>query len=122
MTAMVDELVFFMEIRQRNKWKEAHSKVAHKCGSCGCEAHSLRCEWRSLSDLQSLALDGKYGKQVVIVRPFLTLNASRSKKNLDQEISITHTKQNVTYKENSLEYSGECSGCLRYFWIDQIYH
>ena len=36
-------------------------------------AYSFRCECRSLSDLQAIALAGKYGKQKGVVRPFTGL-------------------------------------------------
>ena len=69
---------FFMETKLLNRYNAAHNRVAYtSVVPCGCEAqmmddlaYSIRCIWRSLSDLQSIAVAGKYGKHADIVRPF----------------------------------------------------
>ena len=49
----------------------------YKCGACGCketlfsdQAHTLVHAWRPLSQLQSLATGGTFGRQAGTVRPF----------------------------------------------------
>ena len=61
----------------------------YKCGSCGCHSEcmddltiALQCSWRSFSDLQSLALNGKYGNTPNGIKPFESLN----KLQLQQEL------------------------------------
>ena len=53
----------------------------YKCGSCGCHSEcmddltvALQCSWRSFSDLQSLASNGKYGNTPNAIKPFESLN------------------------------------------------
>ena len=48
----------------------------YKCGSCGCKsdriddlAHAFSLPWRSLADLQKLALEGKFEKQPGVPPP-----------------------------------------------------
>ena len=48
----------------------------YKCGGCGCrsqlmddQAHALRCTVRSLQDIQSIALDGVFGKVPKSIKP-----------------------------------------------------
>ena len=53
-------------------------------------AYSLRCMCRSLADLQSLAVGGKYGKQAGIIRPFQSLNAQQLQEELRAR-NIYHT-------------------------------
>ena len=53
-------------------------------------AYSLRCMWRTLADLQSLAVGGKYGKQRGIIRPFQALNAQQLQEELRAR-NIYHT-------------------------------
>lgn len=50
-------------------------------------AYSMRCKYRTLADLQSAALDGKYGKQV---RPFQRLNAKELQEDLRAR-NVHHT-------------------------------
>ena len=107
---ITDELVFFYGDKAAQQVERGTQQGGtYKCGSCGCEAHmmdnlaySLRCMWRSLTDLQSLALAGKYGKQAGIVRPFQSPNA----KQLQEELRIrnvyhTHTTKGDLQKELS---------------------
>ena len=63
----------------------------YKCGGCGCRsdrfddlAHVFNFSWRSLDDLQSLVLKGKYGKQPSLLKPFANL----SKEQLKEELRI----------------------------------
>ena len=93
-----DELVFFYGDKPAQQVERGTQQGGtYKCGSCGCPSHmmddlaySLNCEWRSLDDIQSLALAGKYGKQPHVVRPFKSLNTDQ----LQQELrarNILHT-------------------------------
>jgi len=73
-----DELLYFYGDKPAQQMERGTQQGGkYKCGSCGCELHmmddiaySFRCKCRSLSDLQSIALAGKYGKQRGVVRPF----------------------------------------------------
>ena len=63
----------------------------YKCGSCGCKsdriddlAHAFSLPWRSLADLQKLALEGKFGKQPGVLKPFANL----SKEQLREELRM----------------------------------
>ena len=81
----------------------------YKCGSCGCESHMMdniayifRCKCRSLSDLQSIALAGKYGKQRGVVRPFIQMTSEQ----LQQELRTwnmfrTHNRKGDLQQELS---------------------
>lgn len=49
----------------------------YKCGSCGCkeslfddQAHALSLEWRTVPQLQSIAIDGTFGRNAGILHPF----------------------------------------------------
>ncbi len=49
----------------------------YKCGACGCkdimysdQAHALQCHWRSLQELQELAVGGVYGSKPGATKPF----------------------------------------------------
>ena len=75
-TEIKDELVFFYGDKAAQQVERGTQQGGtYKCGSCGCEAHmmddfaySMRCKWRTLADLQSVALGGKYGNQVGTIR------------------------------------------------------
>lgn len=61
----------------------------YKCGGCGCKdvnmqdlAYALRCSWRSLTDLQALVLQGKFGCASNTLKPLENLKAE----NLRQEL------------------------------------
>ena len=63
----------------------------YKCGSCGCSrdriddlAHAFSCPWRRLADLQRLVIEGNYGMQAGILKPF----ANPSKQTIKR--GITH--------------------------------
>ena len=45
-------------------------------------AYSMRCTCRSLADLQSVALAGKYGHQPGVIRPFESLSSNELKEEL----------------------------------------
>lgn len=100
-TEIRDELVFFYK---HSRLKEALSTGGvYKCGSCGCQsnmmddmAYSMRCKYRTLADLQSVALDGKYGKQVGTIRPFQRLNA----KELQEKLSARNVYHTCTTKRD----------------------
>jgi hypothetical protein len=81
-TEVTDKLVFFYGDKAAQQVERGTQQGGtYKCGSCGCESHmmddfaySMRCTCRSLSDLQAVALAGKYGKQPGVIRPFQTLS------------------------------------------------
>lgn len=81
-TEIRDELVFFYGDKAAQQVERGTQQGGvYKCGSCGCESHmmddfaySMHCTYRSLSDLQAVALAGKYGKQPGVIRPFQTLS------------------------------------------------
>ena len=61
----------------------------YKCGGCGCKdtmmqdlAHALECKWRSLSDLQSLVLNGAFGNTCNKLKPLDNLRVDDLKKEL----------------------------------------
>ena len=61
----------------------------YKCGACGCkesrfddQGHSLNYNWRSLGDLQSLAIGGVYGKKVGALKPFDSLKVNELRQEL----------------------------------------
>ena len=80
-----DKLLFFYGDKPAQQMERGTQQGGkYKCGSCGCESHmmddtaySFRCECRSLSDLQAIALAGKYGKQKGVVRPFTGLTTEQ---------------------------------------------
>lgn len=59
-------------------------------------AYSMRCKYRTLADLQSVALDCKYGKQVGAIRPFQRLNA----KELQEELRARNVYHTCTTKRD----------------------
>ena len=61
----------------------------YKCGSCGCKsnrmddlAHAFCLHCRSVKDLQTLALQGKFGKQQGLLKPFDGLSAAQLREKL----------------------------------------
>lgn len=103
-TEINDELVFFYGDRAAQQVERGTQQGGlYKCGSCGCEAHmmddlaySLRCKWRSLANLQSLALGGKYGNQQYVTRPFQKLDA----KQLQEELRARNVYHMSTTKKD----------------------
>ena len=89
----------------------------YKCGSCGVKdilmddfAHTVNAKLRSLSDLQALATEGKFGKQPNVLKPFDKLKvdqlpqelASRGVRDLDGkkpalQLQLTETLKGVQY-------------------------
>lgn len=62
----------------------------YKCGGCGCKdammqdlAHALQCHWRSLADLQSLVLAGKYGNSPGTLKPLDGLKVNELREELE---------------------------------------
>lgn len=62
----------------------------YKCGGCGCKdammqdlAHALQCHWRSLADLQSLVLGGKYGNSLGTLKPLDGLKVNELREELE---------------------------------------
>lgn len=96
-----------MEMKQHNKWKEAYSKGEHTTVDHVDVAHMIddlaygpQCKWRSLADIQAVALDGKYGKQAGIVCPFQSLNANQIQEELRSRIIYhIHTTKHDLQKE-----------------------
>ena len=93
-----EELVFFYGDKPAQQVERGTQQGGqYKCGSCGCPSHmmddlaySLNCEWRSLDDIRSLALAGKYGQQPHVVRPFKSLNTDQLQQELRSR-NILHT-------------------------------
>ncbi len=61
----------------------------YKCGACGCQdvmfsdqAHALQCYWRSLEEIQMLAVGGKYGCQPGATKPFDKLRVTELREEL----------------------------------------
>ncbi len=85
-----DHLVFFTG-DQPAQSLERGSQVGgnYKCGSCGVHttmiadlAHTLHCKWRSLEDLQKLALAGKHGNTPGRSKPFDKLKVKELREEL----------------------------------------
>jgi len=62
----------------------------YKCGGCECKdammqdlAHALQCHWRSLADLQSLVLAGKYGNSPGTLKPLDSLKVNELREELE---------------------------------------
>ena len=78
-----DTLRFFTGDKPAQSFERGTQQGGHyKCGGCGVKsstigdlAHSLRCKRRSLKDLQSLVLAGKYGSKASCSKPFENLKA-----------------------------------------------
>ena len=103
-TEIKDELVFFYGDKAAQQVERGTQQGGiYKCGSCGCESHmmddfaySMRCICRSLADLQSVALAGKYGKQPGAIRPFQNL----SSRELQEELRARNVYHMCTTKRN----------------------
>ena len=67
-------------------------------------AYSLRYKWRSLANIQSLALGGKYGNQQYITRPFQKLMQNSCRRNFKLGMSTTCQLQKRTCKKSWLQY------------------
>jgi len=80
-----DELLYFYGDKPAQQMERDRQQGGrYKCGSCGCESHmmddiaySFLCKCQSLSDLQSIALAGKYVKQRGVVRPFKQMTSEQ---------------------------------------------
>ena len=103
-TEVTDKLVFFYGDKAAQQVERGTQQGGtYKCGSCGCESHmmddfvySMRCTCRSLSDLQAVALAGKYGKQPSVIRPFQTL----STRELQEELRARNVYHMCTTKRS----------------------
>ncbi len=87
--------------------KEAQSGGRYKCGSCSCNskrtndlAHTFHFRCRSVKDLQTLALKGKFGKQQVILKPFDSQIAAQLREELKARdvFDLTGNKNQLTVK------------------------
>ncbi len=72
-----DKMHFFIGDHPAQAFERGSQGGNYKCGSCGCLssrmddlAHSFTCSWRSLGDLQSLIIQGKYGSKPGLLKPF----------------------------------------------------
>ena len=61
----------------------------YKCGGCGCRserfddlAHTFSCPWRSFTEIQKLALKGKFGNVPNTLKPFANLNSTQLREEL----------------------------------------
>ena len=78
-----DTIRFFTGDKPAQSFERGTQQGGHyKCGGCGVKssmigdlAHSLRCKWRSLQDLQTLVLARKYGNKSGSSKPFEDLKA-----------------------------------------------
>lgn len=77
----------------------------YKCGDCGCLtdrmddlAHVLRCPLRTLAELQNLILEGKYGKQAGILKPFDKLKKAELQEELRKRgaLNVNLDKKELT--------------------------
>lgn len=79
-----DTLRFFTGDHPATQFEQGSKQGGtYKCGACGCnekmfddQAHSLFHEWRTLEQLQSLAIGGNFGKRAGILRPFDNLKVN----------------------------------------------
>lgn len=86
---IVDTLMFFVAITQPPNLRGTKQGGHYKCGGCGVrdtmmgdQAHALRCTWRSLADIQSLATAGSLGKTPGSLKPFEKLKLADLKEEL----------------------------------------
>ena len=85
-----DTLRFFTGDKPAQSFERGTQQGGHyKCGGCGVKssmigdlAHSLRCKRRSLQDLQSLVLGGRYGNKPSCSKPFKNLKAQELRNEL----------------------------------------
>jgi len=103
-----DELLYFYGDKPAQQMERGTQQGGkYKCGSCGCESHmmddiaySFRCKCRSLSDLQSITLAGKYGKQRGVVRPFKQMTSEQLQQELrTRNVFHTHTRKSDLQQE-----------------------
>lgn len=77
-TPIRDTLRFFTGDHPATQFEQGSKQGG--TGACGCnekmQAHSLFHEWRTLEQLQSLAVGGKLGKRAGILRPFDNLKVN----------------------------------------------
>ena len=85
-----DSLHFFTGDHPAQSFERGTQSGGHyKCGSCGCKsnrmddlAHAFCLHCRSVKDLQTLALQGKFGKQQGLLKPFDGLSAAQLREEL----------------------------------------
>ena len=67
-------------------------------------AHVLHCEWRSLKDLQCIALAGKIGKQPGVIKPFANLWVAQLHDELHtrEVLNNDHPKKELQQKLTSI--------------------
>ena len=80
-----------------------------KCGACGCkesmfgdQAHSLNYNWRSLENLQSLAVGGTYSKHPGVLKPFEALKVDELCRELEAR-RVADTSMTKPILTNMLE-------------------
>ena len=86
-----DELVFCIGDHPAQQYERGMQQGGvYRC-ACTCRssmfedlAHALQCEWRSLKDIQQVALAGKLGKQVGVLKPFENLKVAQIREELHQ--------------------------------------
>lgn len=80
-----DELRFFCGDKPAQQF-ERGTQVGdtYKCGACGCKdtmmedlAHAFRRTWRSLADIQEIALAGKFGNTAGQLKPLEDLRVKQ---------------------------------------------
>ena len=89
-TAVTDTARFFTGDHPAAQLEQGTKQGGYyKCGACGCketlfsdQAHTLVHAWRPLSQLQSLATGGTFGRQAGTVRPFHNLKVNELRREL----------------------------------------
>ena len=96
---MIDTLRFFTGDHPAAQFEQGTKQGGtYKCGTCGCnealfsdQAHTLIHPWRPLKQLQSLAIDGSFGRQAGMLHPLKHLKVGELRREL-QLRSITIEK------------------------------
>ena len=93
----------------------------YKCGSCGCRSDRIDdlalaffLPWRSLNDLQKLVLNGRYGKQSGILKPFANLNKEELKEELRVRGVLELGRKNVSFSQSFSQFCVDPRGFLQY--------
>ena len=103
--AITDQARFFSGDKPAQSFERGTQQGGnYKCGSCGVkscmiedQAHTLRCTWRSLTDLQSLVLTGKHGNKPGLAKPLDNLKVAEVREEL-----LARGVLNVTEKADVL--------------------
>ncbi len=95
---IADTMMFFCGDKPAQQFERGRQiGGTYKCGGCGCKdvmmqdfAHATQCKWRSVEDLQTLVLEGKYGNTPGSLKPLEGLKVQDLKVELEaRKISTT---------------------------------